>query len=413
MREMTAEKKQEKGKGEEKEEEVNESKKRGRDLEVVENDEDLKKARTELDDEKKTDGGDNVEEDKNETEEPVIEANEGEEKEIGEAETNEAETNEAKTDEAKAEDKESVKLRTEESTELHTDELTESKTEQLTESKEEAQTESKTGAQIEAQTEDSTEKDKSEKCSKDKVESESKDDKERKPTPFGSYSKSIFGSSLSTNMFGSSTGSNVFGSGFFGKSTFGSTSDHSKPTPFSSFSSNPFMTAISKDKKDEDATEEAENDEEEQDAGADFVPVAHLIPPKKIETGEEMEESVFSCRAKLYSLDPSQAEQGWKERGTGVLHLNVMKSTDQNNSDSSTKKSRIVMRADGVLKVILNLPLVKGTEILKGLKSSLVSEKFVRILAWESQKPMQYALRMGNGNTATEFFDTATGLLDH
>lgn len=39
------------------------------------------------------------------------------------------------------------------------------------------------------------------------------------------------------------------------------------------------------------------------------------------------------------------------------------------------------MRADGILKVILNVPLNKSTEVMTGMKSSLASEKFVRITA--------------------------------
>lgn len=104
-------------------------------------------------------------------------------------------------------------------------------------------------------------------------------------------------------------------------------------------------------------------------------------------TGEEFEESVFSCRAKLYFLDVTK-EDGWKERGIGTLHVN--KST----SEDASHKSRIVMRSDGVLRVILNLPLLKSYQIHSGMKSSLSSEKFVRISATEEGKPCQYAFKV-------------------
>ncbi|KAK9360345.1 hypothetical protein V1504DRAFT_423606 [Lipomyces starkeyi] len=248
---------------------------------------------------------------------------------------------------------------------------------------------------------------------------------------------SLFGSSVSgASLFGTSSSvSSPFA--FTGKSIFGSSSafasgssDH--PMPFSAFSSNnPFLNAISKDKDDDNEENGEAEDENENDSADNFdQPYVQLnLEKKKVETGEEMETSVFNCRAKLYSLDPTEADKGWKERGVGVLHLNVLKddtgttvdTPEPSSADASKEstptvrerksKARIVMRADGVLKVILNLPLVKGIEVRKGMKSSLVSEKFVRISAWENHKPIQYALRMGNENVAAEFYDTAESLI--
>lgn len=45
----------------------------------------------------------------------------------------------------------------------------------------------------------------------------------------------------------------------------------------------------------------------------------------------------------------------WKERGLGVLRLNV-----SNDSDSTAPKARLVMRSDGSHRVILNTPIQKG-----------------------------------------------------
>ncbi|KAK9242528.1 hypothetical protein V1506DRAFT_547246 [Lipomyces tetrasporus] len=253
---------------------------------------------------------------------------------------------------------------------------------------------------------------------------------------------SLFGSSVSksASLFGNTPPSGTSPFAFTGKSIFGSNSAFSsgssdQPKPFSAFSSNnPFLNAFSKDKSNDNEVEENGHaeDENENDAADNFdQPYMQLNLEKKIvETGEEMETSVFNCRAKLYSLDPTEADEGWKERGIGVLHLNVLKddtdtpaetpeptSADASKESTPTirarkSKARIVMRADGVLKVILNLPLVKGIEVMKGMKSSLVSEKFVRIAAWENHKPIQYALRMGNGTVATEFYNTAVSLIN-
>ena len=42
-----------------------------------------------------------------------------------------------------------------------------------------------------------------------------------------------------------------------------------------------------------------------------------------VQTGEEQEDTIFQVRGKLYALSEQNA---WKERGTGLLKLNVRKS---------------------------------------------------------------------------------------
>ncbi|KAK9370506.1 hypothetical protein V1509DRAFT_615992 [Lipomyces kononenkoae] len=272
-----------------------------------------------------------------------------------------------------------------------------------------------------------------EKVEKVKDASAQKDAVDEKKPPVSN----IFASSVSSaSLFGTSSSASPFA--FKGKSVFSSSSSSSssdKPMPFSEFSSNnPFLNAFAKDSSkanDNDDSGDGENENENDSVDNFDTPYVQLnLEKKKVETGEEMETSIFNCRAKLYFLDPTDADKGWKERGVGVLHLNVRNndavtvgdtpepsSTDESKESTSTvrerkSKARIVMRSDGVLKVILNLPLIKGIEVIKGMKSSLASEKFVRLSAWENHKPIQYALRMGNESVATEFYDTAEGLIN-
>ncbi|KAK9453790.1 hypothetical protein V1511DRAFT_71797 [Dipodascopsis uninucleata] len=251
-----------------------------------------------------------------------------------------------------------------------------------------------------------------------------------------SSKSSFFGSSLSSS--GSNLGlrPSVFGSF---KST--TSSDSSSPKPFSSFSySNPFlnMTSQGKSKEADDADDKKKGDQDDNNKADNnndggevegsnetfeqpYVQLDKPLEEKRVETGEEMETSIFSCRAKLYSVDPTSTQEGWKERGIGVLHLNVLKNSDSEKSSSvddsasssngSGSKSRIVMRSDGLLRVILNIRLVKGVEVLAGMKSSLSSEKFVRIAAWKNGKPIQYALRMQNENVAKEFITQVKSVL--
>ncbi len=69
------------------------------------------------------------------------------------------------------------------------------------------------------------------------------------------------------------------------------------------------------------------------------------------------------------------------------------------------------MRSNGVLKVILNLPLLPEFEVLKGMKSSLASEKFIRITAIEDDKPIQYALRVNNKGDAEKLYESIASII--
>jgi hypothetical protein len=61
-------------------------------------------------------------------------------------------------------------------------------------------------------------------------------------------------------------------------------------------------------------------------------------------TGEEDEETVWSCKAALYHFEKKDEKVAWRERGVGLLRLNT--------GPSGT--SRIVMRQLGNLKLLLN-----------------------------------------------------------
>lgn len=239
-----------------------------------------------------------------------------------------------------------------------------------------------------------------------------------------SFAKSSFGS-FGSYKFGSFTGKNS-------SSSFGSfkskESDNTTSSVFGSFqpstinkSDNPWIesepkatniTAVSmfaeKQKKDENEdvsedeidqadTDVKSNDYDETAKDDLYVQVDTPLEAREVKTGEEAEESFFSCRAKLYALDLSASNQAaWKERGVGQVHVNGGKKED------GSLYSRIIMRSDAVLRVILNQAITKNTEVQKGMKSSLASEKFVRITGFEDGTPFQYALRAPTKDIATE-----------
>lgn len=125
------------------------------------------------------------------------------------------------------------------------------------------------------------------------------------------------------------------------------------------------------------------------------------LQKQDIKSGEESEETIYQINAKLYQL--SDLKEGWKERGVGIVRVNT---------NSKTEKSRLIMRSRGILKVILNLPLIKGIKIQKGFPGSLQSEKFIRMISVDDNKaPIQYAIKTGKAETISELYDNIVKLV--
>lgn len=113
------------------------------------------------------------------------------------------------------------------------------------------------------------------------------------------------------------------------------------------------------------------------------------LNPVEQTTGEEDEKSLFTSNAKLFELELSKISEGWKERGVGHLHLNQSK--------RDAKQVRIVMRSQGLLRVILNYRIVKNTEVMRGLEASLAPGKYLRLNSLNSEgKPIQYLVKFAN-----------------
>lgn len=153
------------------------------------------------------------------------------------------------------------------------------------------------------------------------------------------------------------------------------------------------QTKQSEDKPDKDATPKF-----------DEIPSKEKtvnLHKQEVKSGEEAETCLLQLNCKLYQLH--DIKDGWKERGVGTLKLN---------KDTTTNKSRIVMRSRGVLTVILNLPLLNKFTILKGFPGSLHSEKFIRIIAIDdNNKPVTYAIKCGNTGLIDNLYDSIMELL--
>nr|XP_012291487.1 ran-binding protein 3 isoform X7 [Aotus nancymaae] len=97
-----------------------------------------------------------------------------------------------------------------------------------------------------------------------------------------------------------------------------------------------------------------------------------LLEKVEVITGEEAESNVLQMQCKLFVFD--KASQSWVERGRGLLRLNDMASTDD-----GTLQSRLVMRTQGSLRLILNTKLWAQMQIDKA------SEKSIRITAMDTE----------------------------
>ena len=101
-----------------------------------------------------------------------------------------------------------------------------------------------------------------------------------------------------------------------------------------------------------------------------------------VATGEEAEETIFSARAKLFAFisEEEDGKKDWRERGAGILKVNV-------SVDDDDKKARLLMRADGSHRVVLNSPIHKSLKFgnVSGEKPTGMTNLFLGTLPGQSQ----------------------------
>ncbi|KAG1797876.1 uncharacterized protein HD556DRAFT_247394 [Suillus plorans] len=106
-------------------------------------------------------------------------------------------------------------------------------------------------------------------------------------------------------------------------------------------------------------------------------------------TGEEDEETIHHVRAKLYALCP---QNQWKERGTGLLKLNVRRSDGGG--------ARLLMRKEAVYTVILNVTLFSGMKCFIAQDS-----RYIRLSVIEDGVTIHYNLRVSNAKIAQDLLE--------
>jgi Ran-binding protein 3 len=172
---------------------------------------------------------------------------------------------------------------------------------------------------------------------------------------FGSVGGAGFGSALGSGFGGVKAGMSSFapsggsigvlGSGSLPK-PFGKTEDDEEDEGENDMAS---------PKEDDKANERDSRFYEQQSALPINNPHANNADPDPAETGEEAEDTVFSCRAKLFHF-----EKEWKERGVGTVKLNIHYTLKEDPEEAPEQKARLIMRTDGVHRVVLNTPIFKG-----------------------------------------------------
>ncbi|XP_053740387.1 ran-binding protein 3b isoform X1 [Synchiropus splendidus] len=97
-----------------------------------------------------------------------------------------------------------------------------------------------------------------------------------------------------------------------------------------------------------------------------------ILEKVDVKTGEESESNVLQMQCKLYVFE--KTAQSWIERGRGLLRLNDMASTDD-----GSLQSRLVMRTQGSLRLILN------TKLWPQMQVDKASDKSVRVTAMDTE----------------------------
>ena len=188
----------------------------------------------------------------------------------------------------------------------------------------------------------------------------------------------------------------------FGSGTFGGNSKFNNAFQNSLKKKSFLDDKAEKDDKNEQTPDSESNGKEKTPSTQQYKQV-DLTPVEEIKTGEENEKSHFTSTAKIFELNLTKISDGWKERGLGRLHLNQ--------SLDDPQKVRLVMRSQGLLRVVLNMKVTSDTKLIKGLEASLSPGKFVRWNSINDQGvPVQYLLKFANQTIRDELIEKVENL---
>lgn len=115
-------------------------------------------------------------------------------------------------------------------------------------------------------------------------------------------------------------------------------------------------------------------------------PPSKKLQTKTIQTGEEDEELVFSAKARIFEFDNKESD--WKERGCGILKVNLHPSGEY----------RVIARSDGTMKVLIN------HWISEGFNYSRIQKRSLRMALPGDQKLICLLLRLNSEVEAIDLY---------
>ncbi|KXN90672.1 Brefeldin A resistance protein [Leucoagaricus sp. SymC.cos] len=110
------------------------------------------------------------------------------------------------------------------------------------------------------------------------------------------------------------------------------------------------------------------------------------LTEQEVITGEEDELTIHQVRSKLFSLENNQ----WRERGTGMMKLNVRQ--------SDRTGARLVMRKEAVYTLLLNVTLFHGMSCTLAPQDP----RYLRFSAIENGSTTHYNLRLASAKAAQD-----------
>ncbi|KAJ3565708.1 hypothetical protein NP233_g7463 [Leucocoprinus birnbaumii] len=205
--------------------------------------------------------------------------------------------------------------------------------------------------------------------------------------------------SINSNPFGQYAGPNQGFQGFGVPVPKRPRADSPPESSQSSLERNSTLNALapSQTQSSEDDEEDEEKDtsfgeklrttkDEDEDSNRSEEEAKLKFTEQEVVTGEEEDRTIHQVRSKLFSLENGQ----WKERGTGLLKLNI--------KYSDKTGARLVMRKDAVYTLLLNITLFHGM----ACTLSPQDPRYLRFSAIEDGSTTHYNLRLASAKAAQD-----------
>ncbi|KAJ5739217.1 hypothetical protein N7533_012001 [Penicillium manginii] len=219
-------------------------------------------------------------------------------------------------------------------------------------------------------------------------------------SPFGtlgSTTSSVFKSASPFSATPSAVGFGGIGGGFGSAAPAGKTS-FASPNVSSTFGETKAAKPLGAEESDNEE-DEGEGEGAEENNTFEAAKTDERFFEQTIETGEEEEKTIFVCKAKLFSFTDGE----WKERGIGTFKVNAR--------DVGGKKvGRMIMRADGALRVMLNSPVFEGMNY-GDAKNKAPTNKQIFLASTEENRTVPLLLRTPNESYAQDLYRAIRKLL--